>query len=218
MLKNQQDIHFTMVLDNTIPGWFDSSLLDIYHKKRDRTKMRKRDRSLDAVLRGLLKCVPCEISHVSTHNHSWMDIEAMIRQICVGIQEDSYSPSLVIGIKSGGAFIARYAAICLDVNDVDYMRVSHYSDKTRSVARSLTQVNKNAVVSEKNTMPVEGKSILLVDDQAATGTSLIIGKADLLNQGASEVRTVCLFAKKKPLADYYAKRGLAVYFPWGKDA
>ena len=205
-------------LDDTIPGWFDSSLLEIYQKKRDRSKIRKRDRSLDAILRGLLKCVPCEISRVNTHNHSWMDIEAMIRQVCIGIQEDSYAPSLVMGIKSGGAFIAKYAAICLEVNDVDYMRVSHYSDKTRSVARSLTQVNKNAVVSEKNTMPVEGKAILLVDDQTATGSSLIAGKDYLLSQGANEVRTMCLFSKKKAHADYCARRGLAVYFPWGKDA
>ena len=69
----------------------------------------------------------------------------------------------------------------------------------------MTQVNKNAVVSEKNTMPVEGKAILLVDDQTATGSSLIAGKDYLLSQGANEVRTMCLFSKKKPLADYYAK-------------
>ncbi|MDD4878103.1 MAG: phosphoribosyltransferase family protein [Candidatus Nanoarchaeia archaeon] len=207
-----------MELDNNIPGWFDMNLLPLYEKKRDRTSISKRDRSLDAILRGLLKCVPCEISRVNTRYHSWIDIEQMIKQACVGIQEDSYAPSLIMGIKSGGAFIARYAAICLEVNDVDYMGVSHYSGKTRSVARSLTQVNKNAVVTEKNTMPVEGKAILLVDDQAATGSSLIAGKDYLLKSGASEVRTMCLFSKKKPLADYYAKRGLAVYFPWGKDA
>ncbi|MDI6736888.1 MAG: phosphoribosyltransferase [Nanoarchaeota archaeon] len=205
-------------LDNTMPPWFDISLLDIYNKKRDRSRIRKRDRTLDGILRGIMKCVPREISHVNTHYHSWLDIEQMIKEVCVGIQEDSYKPSLVVGIKSGGAFFARYFAMCLEVNDVDYMRVSHYSDKTRSVARSITRVNKNAVVSEKNTLPVEGRAILLVDDQAATGSSLIAGKDYLLKQGASEVRTVCLFSKKGHLADYYAKRGLAVYFPWGKDA
>lgn len=207
-----------MPMDSTIPGWFDSSLIEIYNKKRDRSRMRKRDRTLDGILRQLLKCVPSEISHVNTKKHSWNDIESMIQKVCTVIKEDSYAPSLVIGIKSGGAFIANYVAMCLEVNDIDYIRISHYSEKSRSVARSLTQVNKNAVISEKNTLPVAGRSILLVDDQAATGSSLIVAKDYLLSQGANEVRTMCLFSKKKELVDYRAKRGLAVYFPWGKDA
>lgn len=55
-------------MDNTIPDWFDKSLLGIYNKKRDRSLMRKRDRTLDAVLRSLLKLVPDELDIINTHS------------------------------------------------------------------------------------------------------------------------------------------------------
>ena len=205
-------------LDDTIPGWFDLSLIEIYNKKRDRTKIRRGDRCLDALLRASINCLPSWITHVSHHNYSWLDIEEMIREVCVGVKEDDYHPDIIIGIKSGGAFIAKYAAMCLEVSAVGYMRVSHYSDKTRSVAKSLAQVNRDAVISEPLSMPVQGKKVLVVDDQLAKGTSINAAKAHILGQGAAEVRAFCLFSNKRSGADYYRRRGLAMYFPWGKDA
>lgn len=205
-------------LDDTIPAWFDMSLIGIYNKKRDRTKIRKGDRCLDALLRAGINCLPSWITHVSHHNYSWLDTEEMIREISVGVKEDAYRPDAVVGIKSGGAFIAKYVAMCMEINAVGYMRVSHYSDKTRSVAKSWTQANKKAVVSEPVSVPVEGKTILLVDDQTATGRSFVAGAEYLLAQGAQEVRRFCLLSNKREHADYYRRRGLAMYFPWGKDA
>lgn len=206
-------------LDDTIPMWFDLSLYDIYQKKRDRSTIRKSDRSLDAILRAGINCLPSRITHISKHNNSWLDIEQMIREICVGIKEDNYNPDVIIGIKSGGAFIARYVAICLEAPVVvGYMRVSHYSGKTRSVVKSFTEVKKEAVVTEPNKLPVKSLKVLLVDDQTATGSSLEVGKKHLIEQGAMDVRRFCLFSNESEHADYYRQRGLAMYFPWGKDA
>lgn len=205
-------------MKDTIPEWFDKSLLDIYNKKRDRSLMRKRDRTLDAILRTFLKMVPDELGIINTHKHTWEDIENMIENVCIEVIGSKYAADVVMGIKSGGAFIANYVAHYLGIEGVDYIRVSHYSDKSRSVVRSLTELNKEARVSEKNTVDVSGKKVLLVDDQTATGSSLVAGTNSMLSQGAKEVKTLCLFSKRSGLVDYYAKKGLGVYFPWGKDA
>lgn len=142
----------------------------------------------------------------------------MLDDVCMEVMEDGYKADIVIGIKSGGAFIANYIALYIPVEEVDYIRVSHYSDKSRSVVKSLSQLNKKAKVSEKNKVSVADKRVLLVDDQTATGASLIAGTTFMEEQGAREVRTLCLFSKHSYLVDYYAKHGLGVYFPWGKDA
>ena len=45
-------------LDDTMPDWFDMSLLEIYQKKRDRSKIRKRDRVLTQFFTGFLSACP----------------------------------------------------------------------------------------------------------------------------------------------------------------
>ena len=204
-----------MIPDN-LPAWFDRSLEALYYKKRDRSGISYLDRTLDGIMRGMLKAVPIELSHISIKKHTWEDLEAMIEETAHNIQQKAYHPNLVIGIKSGGALIAKYVAQCLG-SDFTYMKISHYSDASRSTVKSLKQIKKEAKVTEPPPIPVSERKILLVDDQTATGASLVAGKEYLLQQGAQEVKTFCLFAKEVELADFHSKKGLAIYFPWGKD-
>ncbi len=198
------------------PPWFDPALEGLLQKKRDRSGMPKYDRTLDWVVRQLLKTVvPREI--FNTHKHTWADVESLIRRGTEQI-ELGYNPEVVIGIKSGGALIANYIAQCLAVNTVGYMKVSHYSDSSQSIARTITKMGQQAIVKEPCTTNIAGKRVLLVDDQTATGLSLETGKQHLLERGAADVRTYCLFAKDPTLVDYFTNHGLGVYFPWGKDA
>ncbi|MBT5023111.1 hypothetical protein HOK51_04355 [Candidatus Woesearchaeota archaeon] len=199
-----------------MPEWFDTTLLDLFHKKKTRSDMKKRERTLDAALRGMLKAVPDEF--MNTHKHSWIDVEGMIRESAFEIDACGYKPDVVIGIKSGGALIAKYVGDCLGVECVDYMKVSHYSDKSRSVAKSLTEASKDAKVTEEVNECVFGKKILLVDDQSATGASIVAAENYLISLSALEVKSFCLFSRGSELVDYYSRECLAVYFPWGKDA
>ncbi|MBI2666780.1 phosphoribosyltransferase, partial [Candidatus Woesearchaeota archaeon] len=194
------------------------SLEALYYKKRDRSGISYLDRTLDGIMRGMLKAVPIELSQISTKKHTWEDLETMMQTTGQEISQSHFDPDLIIGIKSGGALIAKYVAQCLGGIEFTYMKVSHYSDASRSTLKSLKQVKKEARVTEESQVQVAGRTILLVDDQTATGASLIAGKQHLLQQGAREVKTFCLFAKETELVDFYSKKGLAVYFPWGKDA
>lgn len=198
------------------PTWFDPALEELLAKKRDRSGMSTFERLLDWAVRQPLKVVvPREI--FNTYKHQWADIEHMVREGSETIQL-GYNPDVVVGVKSGGAFIANYVAQCLGVRDVGYMKASHYSHKSKSIALTLTQMNQEAVIKEPCTIDVAGKRVLLVDDQVATGASLRVAKEHIKEQGAAQVKTYCLFAKDPTLVDYFTSHGLGVYFPWGKDA
>lgn len=198
------------------PAWFDQTLVELLEKKRDRLGMNPFERLLDWTIRQPLKVVvPREV--FNTHKHTWADIEHLIREGSEAMQL-GYQPDVVVGVKSGGAFIANYVAHCLGVSEVGYMKASHYSHKSRSVALTLTQMGQEAVIKEPCTINVKGKNVLLVDDQVATGASLRAAVTHIKERGAAEVRTYCLFAKDPALVDYFSSKGLGVYFPWGKDA
>src|SRR3989338_6924393 len=106
-------LSFLYMIPDNLPAWFDRSLEALYYKKRDRSGISYLDRTLDGIMRGMLKAVPIELSHISIKKHTWEDLEAMIEETAHNIQQKAYPPNLVIGIKSGGALIAKYVAQCL---------------------------------------------------------------------------------------------------------
>lgn len=182
-----------------VPEWFDNDLVSLLEKKIDRSKIKKQDRTLDWVLRQILKACPSQLTGISTKKFTWEDIETIIEEGSKDLQS-KYSPDLIIGVKSGGAFIANYVAKCLDVKDVDYMRISHYSDKSRSVVKSaVTSYDQPAIIKEEPKKPVLEKKVLLVDDQTATGATLKAGTEYLKEKGVKDVKTFCLYsARPKP--------------------
>ncbi len=206
------------MIPDHLPEWFDPDLEALYYKKRDRSGISYLDRTLDGIMRGILKLTPSELSHIHTHKHTWEDLEEMMQSTCQEIKDERYLPDLIVGIKSGGALIAKYVAQCFGNIEFAYVKVSHYSDQSRSTVRSLQQIRKEARITEPVQIEVKDRRILLVDDQTATGGSMEAGKTYLLELGAREVKTFCLFAKEVNLVDFHSRRGLAVYFPWGKDA
>ncbi|MDP2907186.1 MAG: phosphoribosyltransferase family protein [Nanoarchaeota archaeon] len=198
-----------------VPEWFDSELVSLLEAKIDRSKIKIEERRLDWVMRQIMKALPSSITGVVTKKFTWGDIEHMIEKNCATID---YEPDLVIGIKSGGAFISNYVAKCLEVSEVDYMHVAHYSDNSRSIVKStLTSALKKAVIKEEPKARIIGKKVLLVDDQTGTGSTLETGKDYLIQKNAMEVKTFCLYTKG-PKVDYCKRKGLMLYTPWGKDA
>ncbi len=198
-----------------VPEWFDSELVSSLEAKIDRSKIKDEDRTLDWIMRQVMKVLPSSITGVVTKKHTWKSIEKMIEKNCADID---YKPDLIIGIKSGGAFIANYVAKCLDVSEVDYMHIVHYSDNSRSIVKStLTSALKKAVIKEEPKARIIGKQVLLVDDQAGTGSTLETGKDYLIQKNAIGVKTFCLYTRG-PKVDYCRKKGLMLYTPWGKDA
>lgn len=183
-----------------VPEWFDPELITLLEKKIDRSKINKQDRTLDWVLRQMLKACPSEWTGIITKKFTWRDIESVIKEGCEHVTSKNYNPDLIIGVKSGGAFIANYVAKCLKIEEIDYMHISHYSAKSRSVVKSsITSYDKPAIIKEEPKKSVEEKQVLLVDDQTATGATLKAGVEYLKEKGVKDVKTFCLYsAKPKP--------------------
>jgi len=202
------------------PEWFDTKLVSLLEEKIDRSKIKDEDRVMDWGLRQIIKFFPSFLTKVYTKKFSWKDIENIIEENCANIRniDSNYNPDLIIGIKSGGAFIANYVAKCLDVSEVDYMHISHYSANSRSVVKSaVTSSMKQAIIKEEPKSVILDKQVLLVDDQSGTGSTLKVGTEYLNEKGAKDVKTFCLYCKGAK-ADFYTRKGWMVYTPWGKDA
>lgn len=185
-----------------VPEWFDSELVSLLEAKIDRSRIDKQDRTLDWIFRQVLKACPSGLTGVITEKFTWKDIESLIEEGCKKIVPE-YKPEMVIGVKSGGAFIANYVAKCLNIEDVDYVHISHYSDRSRSVVKSaVTSYDQPAIIKEEPKKPVAGKNVLLVDDQTATGATLKSGVEYLKDKGVKDVKTFCLYAAR-PKPDFH---------------
>jgi hypoxanthine phosphoribosyltransferase len=206
------------------PPWFDERLRALYEEKRDRTKINVASRILDAAFRTAA-CGLAEVADatglpktVIDKRHTWEDIEDLCRVVWHKAVADGFVPDVVIGIKSGGAFVAPFFRELSPDAQVGYIKVQHYSAKSRSVVISAAQMIQEPELTEKPGIPLAGLKVLFIDDQVWTGKTVEVAKRHAQEQGAAEVRCAAFYVKNPNQIDYWAEQGQALYFPWGKDA
>ena len=145
----------------------------------------------------------------------------------------------VIGICSGGAFVADYIGHKLGVNHSIKIESTHWS--RIGVFKLLHQLIFYGVCLFNNVqfeklnikkMHIKGttenllnKKILLVDDSVSSSRTMISAKQLLLDAGAKEVITFSLFVSSetsgssKFMPDYYYTKGaIPIIWPWGFEA
>lgn len=135
--------------------------------------------------------------------------EALIHaeRIARKIVESGYKPDVIIAILRGGVILARLLSDLLSIRDMKIMRVIHYDAlESKKIAEIVEPIN----------CRLDGMKVLLVDDVADTGESLIVARDHILERGAAEVRIATIhykpWSKIKP--DYYSEETEAwvVYF------
>lgn len=198
-----------------IPEWFDPALAALLQRKKNRKRAGLHLFDL-LIFHGLERLVkPKDWSY--TRPVAWKELEGWMQQDCERIQATGFVPDLIVGIKSGGAFIANFMAKCLGVRDVRYLQVKYYSPLLGSTVLSfLTRSLRKAQLQVDAPIPVEGKRILLVDDQIYTGHTINTARDWLLKQGAAAIHTYCLISARET-ADYCYRTGRLNYVPWGDD-
>jgi len=139
---------------------------------------------------------------------SWNDIYDMSLKLAVKIDESGFKPQVIVGIARGGWVVARLLSDFLDVPRVASLRVEFY--------KSIYETERKPILSQPLSTNVNGLNVLLADDVADTGSSLILARDHALNAGAKEVRIATLYYKPwsqiKP--DYYvAKTDAWIIFP-----
>ncbi len=129
------------------------------------------------------------------------------RRLADSVRDSGFEPDTIVAILRGGVVIARLLSDFLNVRDIRSIRVVHYE---------ALEKKEGAEVVEPLPTRLDGKKVLLVDDVADTGDSLIVAKRHLEEKGASEVRVATMhykpWSKFKP--DYYSEETDAwvIYF------
>ena len=215
MLNHEADPDKENVPTGDLPDWFDPRLVGLLKRKLGRKKTILS--FVDWVTFQILELVVRPKGWSYLRPVTWGDLETMIQADCQVITDLEYAPDVVVGIKSGGAFIANYVAKCLGVEEVCYVQVEYYRPIFSStVLAFITRFLRRARLTLTGELDVQGKRVLLVDDQVYTGKSLRAARAYLEQSGAAAVKTYCVYITGSS-TDFAGRRGRMNYVPWGDD-
>jgi hypoxanthine phosphoribosyltransferase len=134
----------------------------------------------------------------------------MSHDLAENIQSSGFKPDVLIGISRGGLPIVRTLSDFLDISTVFIIRVKYYEDIEK-------RQDKPMIMQDISTDTVANKKILLVDDIADTGNSMLFARDLMINKKVSEVKTATLhfkpWSKIKP--DYYIEESQKwIVYPW----
>lgn len=141
---------------------------------------------------------------------AWGGVEAMCRKLAREIRAAGFQPDYIIGVGRGGWVPARLLSDMLGVRGLCAMGVRFYSGVGRRKGKP--------VITQGFPLSVEGKRLLVVDDIADSGESLLLVKKKLA--GAKELRFATLHMKpgSRFRPDFFARRtGKWVAYPWDKE-
>ena len=140
---------------------------------------------------------------------TWNQIYAMLVRQAEKIRCSDFKPDVIVGVTRGGWVPARVLSDLLGACELATVGVEFYV--------GVAETRSEPVLKQSVSADVTGKKVLLVDDVADSGKSLLLAKEHLQNKGVAEVRVATVYCK--PLSaltpDFYEKETrLWVVFPW----
>jgi len=138
---------------------------------------------------------------------NWETVSTYCERLTGQIKE--FRPEVIVAISRGGLVPARLLADSLDVRVIEVLGIAFH--KTMTGSSGFPQIAQDIAVE------VRGRRVLVVDDVADIGRSLVVAKDHLMRKGASEVKTAAIHYKTNPMSrpDYYAATADAwVVYPW----
>ncbi|MFH1773820.1 MAG: phosphoribosyltransferase [Methanobacteriota archaeon] len=140
---------------------------------------------------------------------SWKDIEEECKYLAEEIRRRKVEFDIIVGLARGGWVPARILSDLLDNDEIYTIRVKFY--------KSVGKTAEKPLILHPTQFGVTGKNILLVDDIADTGESLIASIKHLKERNAGRIFVVTLVKKpsSKFTPDIFARETSAwVIFPW----
>lgn len=130
---------------------------------------------------------------------SWEQFYWLCLELADRMRDDGYEPELMIGIIRGGLVPLRILSDEFGDADLTTMRIMFYED----VKKTMTEPK----IIQRPAVPVKGRRVLIVDDVADTGSSLITANNFLKENGVSEVKVATVYHKpwSKFRPDYFVK-------------
>jgi len=120
-----------------------------------------------------------------------------------------FQPDMIVGLSRGGLVPARIMSDVLGIKEVGILGVSFY--------KSMGRPSDFPAITQDLTMDLKGKRILVVDDVADTGRSLLVTKEYLQRKGAGEIKIATLHYKPNSIfkPDYFvASTDAWIVYPW----
>ena len=140
---------------------------------------------------------------------SWNDIEAQCKEIAREIRRKNLEVDVIIAVARGGWVPGRLLSDYLGNDELYTVRVKFYKGVGQRIEKPL--------ILHPTQLDIQDKSVLLVDDIADTGESLIAVLAHLKEKNSGRVVVVTLVKKphSKFTPDLYVRETRAwVVFPW----
>jgi uncharacterized protein len=116
---------------------------------------------------------------------------------------------VIVGVSRGGLVLARLMSDLLDIQDVLVTKSEYYT--------GMGEKDKKPMITEKIQKSIAGKNVLLVDDVADTGASLIEVKKHVQSKRPKYLAVATLYLKpwSKRVPDFYiSKTDAWIIFPW----
>ncbi len=115
----------------------------------------------------------------------------------------------IVGVSRGGLVLTRLMSDLLEIQDVVITRSEYYVD--------LGKRRRKPIITQRIQESLAGKRVLLVDDVADTGESLVEIKKYLMSKKPECLTMATLYIKpwSRVIPDYYVQKTNAwIIFPW----
>lgn len=143
---------------------------------------------------------------------SWEDTEKSIGSLALKIRESGFAPDAIVAISRGGLVPARLLSDTMDLPDLYTIRISFYS--------SVGVKKEKPEVLQPLSADIAGKKVLLADDIADSGKSLLVAMEYLKPLNPSQVKTATIHFKPDSIVrpDFFHSTTTAwVIYPWERN-
>jgi hypoxanthine phosphoribosyltransferase len=141
---------------------------------------------------------------------SWDEILSKSIRLAEKIRaSENFQFDCIVGVSRGGLPLTRIMSDLMDIQNVMITRCEYYND--------IGEKKKKPIITQKIQGNISDRNVLVVDDVADTGESLIVIKSYLELKRPSQVKIATVYIKPwcKVLPDYYvSKTEKWIIFPW----
>ncbi len=141
--------------------------------------------------------------------YSWEEFGQHVLALAKTINETGEQFDRLIALARGGTAIARPLGDLCGIKELSSIQIQFYS--------GIAETNKTPVITQSLPTNIQGERILVVDDIADSGETLVTATAYLKHHGTKDIKTATLVTKSwtKFEPDYsYHKTDAWIIFPW----
>jgi len=140
---------------------------------------------------------------------TWERIYELLLNLAHKIRKANYKPEIIVGISRGGWPPARIMSDLLELPEMANVKAEFYLGPAETKG--------DPILTQPVSMPVKGKRVLVVDDVADSGKSLVLVKTHLKEEGATEVKIATVYYKPWSIVvpDWFERETSRwIIFPW----